>query len=368
MFSRHVTRHLSAYLQNELSAEERQSVEAHLSRCEQCRKALDETRFGIQLVSRLSKTPAPESLWQAIQTGSSTRVPAKWIPRFATVGALAALLLGVFWFFATRSSVSTPDGPSWVVENLRGTPRIGNAELQQQGKLQPGEMLQTDSSSQAQVQIANIGRLVVEPDTKLRLLVTKSNEHRVSLEHGKVEALTWAPPRLFIVDTPSARAIDLGCRYTLEVQKDGSSLLRVTLGMVSLENDGPASFVPAGFLARTRKGKGPGTPYREDASEHLRAALDVIDFGNDERARDLQAAAILAEAHDDDAVTLWHLLPRVGSPVRNDIYKRLAAIVPPPPEVTHDGILELDSKMLRSWGEAIPQLSSWMKESTHENN
>jgi hypothetical protein len=367
MFGRHVTRHLSAYLQNELSTAERQRVETHLSGCEQCRNAFDETRFGIQLVSRLSKTPAPESLWGAIQSGKPTRVPAKWIPRFAAVGALAALLLGVFWFFNNRGSITTPDGPSWVVENLLGTPRIENAEMQQQGKLRPGEMLQTDSSSKAQVEIATIGRLFVEPDTKLRLVVTKSDEHRISLEHGKIEALTWAPPRLFIVDTPSTKAVDLGCRYTLEVQKDGSSLLHVTLGMVSLENDGRASYVPASFLARTRKGDGPGTPYREDASEHFKAALDVIDFGKDERTRDLQATAVLAEAQDGDAVTLWHLLPRIGSPVRDDIYKRLAAIVPPPPEATHDGILALNSKMLRAWGEAIPQLW-WMKESTHENN
>jgi hypothetical protein len=70
----------------------------------------------------------------------------------------------------------------------------------------------------------------------------------------------------------------------------------------------------------------------------------VIDFGQDERARDLQAGAILAEAQDGDAVTLWHLLPRRFSRSKTIIYKRLAAIVPPPPEATQDGILTLNSK------------------------
>jgi hypothetical protein len=277
------------------------------------------------------------------------------------------LIFGVFWFVSNRQSTPAPDGPSWVVENVRGTPRIGNAELQQQGKLQPGETLHTDSSSQAEVEIANIGRLYVEPDTRLRLVVTKADEHRISLEQGKVEALTWAPPRLFVVDTPSATAIDLGCRYTLEVQKDGSSLLHVTLGMVSLENDGRASYVPADFFARTRKGEGPGTPYREDSSPRLRAALDVIDSSPDEQARSLQAVTVLAEARDDDAVTLWHLLPRVGPSVRNDVYVRLARIVEPPAGVTHDGILSLDSTMLHAWGETIPKLE-WMKKGQNENN
>jgi hypothetical protein len=367
MFGRHVTRHLSAYLHGELPAEERQRVEAHLRGCEPCRKACDEIRFGVHLLSQLSKTPAPDSLWHEIQAGNPTRVRARWIPRLVTAGALTAVSLSLLWFFINRSPISAPDGPSWTVESLRGTPRIGNSALEQQGKLKPGEMLQTDSASEAQVQIANIGRLFVEPDTKLRLLVTKADEHRVSLEQGKVQALTWAPPRLFIVDTPSATAVDLGCRYTLEVDKDGGGLLHVTLGMVSLENGGRAAFVPASFFARTRKGAGPGTPFREDSSERFQAALDVIDFGHDERERDLQAASVLTEARNEDAVTLWHLLPRVGSPVRKNIYERLAGIVPPPPEVTRDGILSLDTKMIRAWGAAIPELW-WMKETIHENN
>jgi len=37
---------------------------------------------------------------------------------------------------------------------------------------------------------------------------------------------------VFVVDTPSASAIDLGCAYTLHVNEDGSGTLRTTLGWV----------------------------------------------------------------------------------------------------------------------------------------
>jgi hypothetical protein len=264
------------------------------------------------------------------------------------MGAVLTLILAIFWFGLRNSPTPNPAGPAWTVETAQGT-RL----------LHTGETLQTDSASEATVAIANIGRLYVDPNTKLRLLVTKSDEHRVSLERGRVEAQTWAPPRLFIVDTPSATAVDLGCQYTLEVEKDGGSLLHVKLGMVSLENHGRSAFVPAHFLARTQRAGAIGTPFHEDASEQFQSALNTIDFSRDERARETEARLILAQAQDRDAVTLWHLLPRVDSQMRADVYDRLVAMAPPPREVTRSGILSLDSKMLRAWGEAIPELW-WM--------
>jgi len=49
-------------------------------------------------------------------------------------------------------------------------------------------------------------------------------------------ALEWEPSRAsgssgesFVVDTPSASAVDLGCAYTLHVNDDGSGTLRTTL-------------------------------------------------------------------------------------------------------------------------------------------
>src|SRR5204862_3662613 len=130
------------------------------------------------------------------------------VPRLAMAGALAAVIVVGFVFFFTRSHA--PTGPSWEVMGLPGKP-----------SLRPGEVLQTDAQSEAQVKIANIGQLTVDRNTRIRLLLTQTNEHRIALDHGKVEATTWAPPRLFIVETPSATAVDLGCKYTLEVQRDG---------------------------------------------------------------------------------------------------------------------------------------------------
>src|SRR5437867_5262046 len=261
MFSKHIHRHLSAYHHGELSAGERLHVETHLRECSRCRADDEEIRLGARLASTLSLSRTPEWTWSGLREPRKAPAPRRWIPHVVLAGvAIAAALLVMF----TRSNV--PVRPSWDVIGVPGTLR-----------LRPGEVLQTGSSSEAQVKIANIGQLTIDPNTRIRLLVTKSDQHRIALDRGKVEATTWAPPRLFIVETPSATAVDLGCKYTLEVQEDGSSLLHVTLGLVALERNGYETIVPAGAFCRTRRGVGPGTPFFEDSSTRLQSALEQVD-------------------------------------------------------------------------------------------
>jgi hypothetical protein len=264
----------------------------------------------------------------------------RWIPALAVTG-LAAAALALVILVRSRA----PAGPSWEVLGYPGTSR-----------LHPGETLQTDNASEAQVKIANIGQLRISPNTRIRLLVTKSDEHRIALDQGKVEAQTWAPPRLFVVDTPSASAVDLGCKYSLQVQNDGSSLLHVTVGLVAFEFDGRETIVPAGAFCRTRRGAGPGVPFFEDSSPEFQAALQKVDSpgGGVERAQQLEI--LLQEAHVRDALSLWHLLTRMDPQSRGLIYDRIAELLPPPPEVTRDSIVALDPRMLDLWRKTVSQL------------
>ena len=340
MFSKHIHRHLSAYHDGELSAGERLHVETHLRECSRCRADDDEIRLGARLASTLSLSRAPEWTWSALRESGKAPVPRRWIPHAVLAGlAIAAALLVIF----TRSNV--PVRPSWEVIGVPGTLR-----------LRPGEVLQTGSSSEAQVKIANIGQLTIDPNTRIRLLVTQSNQHRIALDRGKVQATTWAPPRLFMVETPSATAVDLGCKYTLEVEEDGSSLLHVTLGLIALERGGRETIVPAGAFCRTRPGAGPGTPFFEDSSAGLQSALANLDSAMEEPARTGQLEIVLRESHVRDALSLWHLLPRLDEQSRGLVYDRLAQLLPPPPEVTRNGIIALDPKMLDAWKKVVSQL------------
>ena len=340
MFRKHVVRHLSEYNDDELSAAEKVRVEAHLRTCSKCRTALEEIRFGSRLASCLALSTAPDLEWSELSAPVRTPIRRRFLPVTALAGLVFGTALLVFW---NRTHV--PAVQSWEVTGLPG-----------KSHLQPGEVLQTDSTSEAQVKIANIGQLLIDPNTRIRLLVTKPDQHRIALERGKLEATTWAPPRLFIVETPSATAVDLGCRYTMEVQDDGSSLLHVTLGLVALDRNGGETIVPAGAFCRTHPGNGPATPYFEDSSTLFQSALEKVDSLPEGPERNAQLEIVIRESRVRDSLSLWHLLPRLDSQTRGRVYDRLAQLFPPPPEVTRVGIVALDRKMLSAWKQVVSQL------------
>ncbi len=229
---------------------------------------------------------------------------------------------------------------------MAGAPTVGSDRIGRTGRLRVGQWLETDGSSRARVHVAGIGHVEVEPNSRLRLVKTRLLEHRLALTRGRLHATILAPPRLFFVDTPSAVAVDLGCAYTLEVDDAGGSLLRVDSGWVAFVRDGRESLVPAGALCATRPGIGPGTPYFADAPEALRKALADFDF---EQGGVTALRAALDEARPSDTLTLWHLLFRAAGAERGEVYDTLAALAPPPPGVTRQGVLRLDEKMLDLW-------------------
>src|SRR6185436_2070098 len=185
------------------------------------------------------------------------------------VAVMAAIVLAVgtvFWVHPARSAEG-----QWHVARLGGAPRINSQAIGESSKLGIGQLLETDATSRAQIDVATIGRVQIDPNSRVRLLETNPEEHRLELERGSLSAVISAPPRLFFVNTPSGVAEDLGCAYTLEVDDTGNSLLHVTVGWVSMELNGRESAVPAGAACATRIGVGPGTPYFEDAPENLRS-------------------------------------------------------------------------------------------------
>lgn len=233
---------------------------------------------------------------------------------------------------------------TWNFETLAGTPTVGSSS--DSNKLAVGDYLETDSTSKARIKVADIGNVEIEPNSRVRLVNTSSKQHRLSLEVGTLQAQILAPPRLFIVDTPSAVAVDLGCAYTLEVDKAGNSKLHVTSGYVALERDGRESIVPAGAFCLTRRGQGIGTPFFESATPALEAALLKFDFG---RGGSASLARVITEARAEDTLTLWHLLPRVPKSERERLFEVLKSYVAPPDGVTREGVLKLNKKMLEAW-------------------
>jgi len=275
------------------------------------------------------------------------------------LGAVAAaLLLGVTAYYFLRPTQPGPDqGPSWEVARVAGTPRVGWHSIGEKsgpGKMGIGQTLVTDSSSRATISLDETGQVEVDPSSRLLLVTNGPGRKRLSLERGTIRATIWAPPGEFVVVTPSAVAVDLGCVYTLHVDDSGAGLLRTTVGWVGFKLNGHESFIPAGAVCATRPKIGPGAPYFEDATPAFREALSRFDFGANTLAeQNALLGIILVDSRNDDALTLWHLLSRVGDADRPRVYDRLASLAPPPAGVTREGILRLDRPMLDSWWNSL---------------
>jgi len=364
MFSKHVTKDISAYCHGELSHEESKQFAEHIIACAKCRAKFEEVKLGVKLAEQLPQLTAPDHLWRELEPllgrPNENRSAVVWSWQMKAAAAVLLLLSGwgVWLVYSNRVDALLADKRAWRVKRLDGTPTVGTEKISNNGELAVGEWLETDANSRAQIDVSSIGAVDIDENTRVRLLETRPTEHRLELARGKMSAHIWAPPRLFFVNTPSAVAADLGCAYTLEVNDQGSSLLRVTSGWVALELENRESIVPAGAACETRPSLGPGTPYFEDSAAGFQAALKKVDFDPDAAARSRALNAMLDQARPRDTLTLWHLLTRVEGEDRARVYDKMAALFPPPAGVTREGVLALNQQMLDSWRDAME--TTWM--------
>ncbi|HKV62243.1 MAG TPA: FecR family protein [Candidatus Acidoferrum sp.] len=276
--------------------------------------------------------------------------------QLAAVAATLVIAAAVYYFLLRPKPV-IDSGPGWDVARLEGAPRVGSRIIggnSGAAKLGVGQTLVTDGSSRASITLDETGQVEVDGNSRLRLLTNGRDHKRLSLERGTIHAFIWAPPGEFVVDTPSAVAVDLGCKYTLHVDDSGAGLLRTTMGWVGFKLNGHESFIPAGAVCATRPKVGPGTPYMEDAPAAFRDALTEFDFAaTTPEERSALVSLLMKYARKEDALTLWHLLSRVSEADRAAVYHRLSVLAPRPADVTRDGILRLDQKMLDSWWNSL---------------
>lgn len=272
------------------------------------------------------------------------------------IATAAAVIIASAWI-ALRWHGSPAE--TWRVARLEGSPRVGLQSVGENLKLQSGQTLETDSASRARIDIGDIGEVEVGPESRVRFLEVRSQDGSLALYQGTIQALIWAPPRRFSVQTSSAVAVDLGCSYTLHVDANGEGWMRVTMGWVAFQHGGRESFVPVGALCLIHSGSGPGTPFYEDSAKEFQSALASFDVttSNPPYGVGVTHSEFLQElvrfARPRDAITLWHLLSRTDGNDRAHVFDRLAEFIPPPEGVTREGILTGDPHMRDLYWDAL---------------
>jgi hypothetical protein len=288
-----------------------------------------------QLLKPLRYRPSAETLQAITERTPFRRYTSYW---FFAVAAVAALLLIGIGLSLRHGVAFRPRDSAWKLSWNGATSHTARI----------GQTIETGRSA-VRLESEFIGEVRVGPNSRLQILQDTSEKQRLALDHGTIHAYIWAPPRQFVVDTPAAATIDLGCKYTLHVAPDGTGSLDVEMGWVAFQWGNLESFIPAGASCRTRPGRGPGTPHFSDARANLESALNRFDETGDPKALE----TVLAAARSRDGLTLWHLLSRTKGAQREEVFTRFSELVKLPSTVTRESVLLGDPAAIDSAWDAL---------------
>ncbi len=410
------------YLEGMIAAEDKKKMEEHLAGCQNCRSYIESTVILVEKAAMLARSgedllpkEKQKELWNKIEAGINASLPKKdshiynmsgledeyiavsktakdkakkkqtsgsssgstwgsfryYASGIAAVLILAFVIYGVNQFMKSRNSgtlgltdnIVEVGGPKWMVTSIKGSPLINNMVMKSIDSISIGGYVTTDDSSKAELYVAGLGSVIIEPNTKVKLIKSTEGEHRIQLDYGSIDASIFAKPRTFFVEAGSVTAVDLGCSYKYSVDKTGDGLLYVRSGKVSLESaGGRESIVPEGKFCVTKQDFGPGTPFREDSSPLLKKALMEFDFGS---CGGECVNAIIKNAKKTDAVTLVNIMPRVNDEERTRVYDRVAYFYPAPKNIPVDSIPRL--KNLECLDEWVDQIMVEVQKNIQEN-
>jgi hypothetical protein len=196
--------------------------------------------------------------------------------------------------------------------------------------VEPGPA-QPDTSARS-IDLKQYGTVDVHAGALVEVVRQTDDDIRLRLERGTIEArITLAArPRLFQVETPATMCVDLGCRYTLTVEPDGSTFVRVELGQVAFVDNGRETWIPRGASCRAWPARGSGTPRWDDAPGALAAAIETLDR-SEAGGRSAAARKVIGLcASPRDALPLWHLAHEEEREVADAAWSALVGLVGAP--------------------------------------
>ncbi len=263
--------------------------------------------------------------------------------------ALAACAVIVLALFAYRAYNTAKTGWQFVAE--QGHPDVEGRSMKS-GVLHVGQSLETTAGERVRIQVATIGEVEVRDQSHVKLLESREGRQRLAMEFGTMHARIYAPPAVFVVDTPAARAVDLGCEYTLTIDKSGSGHISVDLGWVQLQYSSDQSLVPSGMVAEI-DAAGLITPaYYPDATPAFQKALVTWSLSNEvsEKQRAELLRTVLTEARLRDALTIVNLFRRANTAdERARIFDRLNQLVPAPATVKREDVVSGVHNAVEPW-------------------
>ena len=157
----------------------------------------------------------------------------------------AALMIGlgglILGFAAAAQAQGAPVGTATNAIGELVVVRTDGVEQRLQGKgnvpLYEGDVLKTDSNSQAMIEFSEGVTVALNENTSFKLISRwekgMPTVRILRLKQGEVWAKTSSGPKRFEVETPVATAAVKETEFNLKVQDDGQSILTVIEGIVT---------------------------------------------------------------------------------------------------------------------------------------
>ena len=367
------------YLEGNISPKDKEIMESHVDSCEDCRGYLEATsKLKLQLGSlstnyEFLSSSEKDELWKGVESkvdfdkrqaeelNKNFEDPAYrkygllykyryYASAFAALVVIGMIVFAVKNFKFENPVLTKQDSyglPSyWKVTSLSGTPFISEEAMAKLDSIRDGEYIITNDSSRAELFITDIGKVLVEPNTKLMIVKGEDGKNKLSVIYGTIDADMKKVQEPVHVELPSAIAMDDGGSYKVTVDGSGDGLFYVKSGQVEVVSGNKQSVVPAGSLVMTKKDKGVGTPFSNLSSSVFKKALYNFDFGNCDVSC---VTTILNSANKNDAVSLVNMIPQVEEQYKDKVYAKVASFVPPPHTVHRDSIPYIDEKEIEEW-------------------
>ncbi|MCB0727892.1 MAG: FecR domain-containing protein [Ignavibacteriae bacterium] len=373
------------FLDGMISVKDQEKMEAHIAKCEFCKKYMDDSVELTKKISALGSAPVnlssnkKDELWKQVEAGTDfnkftnrnsvktkkTSEEDNFLVNFISkykyyVSGLAALIVVGVIIFGVKNMQTSSDrlaqqntfglASYWKVSNLEGNSMIGDVSMTGNDSIKEGQWIQTDAISRAELMVANLGKVIIEPNSRIVFVKNAEGNNRIQVEYGTIQTTMNPNSKSFFVEMPSAVATDNGGSYTITVDSTGDGLVFVKSGKVEVESPNREAVIPAGSIVLTKKNYGVGTPFNENSSPQFKNALFNFDFG---KCNDACVNTLLNNAKMSDAVTLVNLMPNVQGVDKEKVYTKLVNFVPPPNPVHGDSIYFMDEKKLNEWIDKI---------------
>ncbi len=376
---------IDEHIEGMISLKDKEAMDEHIANCKSCSDYLKETTA---LVKNLNSLPSQavnlsvqqkNDLWKNVESKIDTekykkemslktqvvadegKTPNNFLYRYRYIlSGIAALIVIGFIIFGVKNMKIESDrlseqraigfGNYWKVSNLQGTSLISDVAMNKYDSIKEGQWILTNSDSRAELVVADLGKVIIEPNSKVIFVKSADGDKRILVEYGTINTVMNPNTKDFFVEMPSAVATDNGGSYMITIDSTGDGLVFVKSGKVEVASPNREAIVPAGNLVLTKKNLGVGTPFNENSSAKFKSALFNFDFGNCEGSC---VKTLINNAKMSDAVTLVNLIPNVDKEYSDQVYTKLANFVPPPAGVPVDSIPYIDEEEINRWVDKI---------------